>query len=80
MSEPKLPTSEARRTISAMRAADSVKKGDIVGDFEDEGFWILGVKDSKLVPVTRISSELFARVVREFIQDSKLHLFGQRIY
>lgn len=67
-----------------MLDADQVKKGDTVGDFGKEGCWIMGVKEgeqfSEFVPVTEIPAELFARVHREFMRESKLHLFGQRRY
>lgn len=78
------PTIKPRRTITAMLDADPVKKGDTVGDFAKEGCWIMGVKEGEqfreFVPVTEITVELFARVHREFMRESKLHLFGQRRY
>lgn len=76
----KIPTTKPIRTITAMLDADPVKKGDTVGDFGKEGCWIYGVKEEGFAPVLEISSELFARVHREFMQESKLHLFGQRRY
>lgn len=65
-----------------MLDADPVRKGDTVGDFDKEGCWIMGVKEGEreFVPVTEIPAELFARVHREFMRESKLHLFGQRRY
>lgn len=76
----KPPTTNPRRTITAMLDADPVKKGDTVGDFDKEGCWIMAAKENEFVPVTEISDELFARVHREFMRESKLHLFGQRRY
>lgn len=74
------PKSKPIRIVEVMRQSGKYRKGDIMGDYGQEGTWLLKVTGKELLPSELVTSQDFAIVCRAAMEVSKLHLFGQKMY